>query len=293
MKIRALFDKSKDLDRRIEKVITYGVADVNSLRQEIIEYVATDSIERNFEKLLDLLDAGMEGGWNKEIGVWVSGFYGSGKSSFTKYLGFALSPEITIDDKPFIEWLKNQFKSLPLRQRLSTVAKKHPSTVIMLDLASEQLAGATMAEISSVLFYKVMQWAGYSRDKKISQLEYKLEEDGKMDAFKGRVIELTKGIKWEDLHNRPLESKTYASRLAPQFYPELWPDSKAFNEIVIDEAEAIDKRIEKMLSLIRRRSNKDNIIFVLDEVGQYIAARDDLILNLDGLAKIIKSISQC
>lgn len=292
MKIRDLFDKSKDIDRRIEKVITYGADDVNSLRQEIIEYVATDSIENNFEKLLDLLDSGMEGGWNKEIGAWVSGFYGSGKSSFTKYLGFALSSEISIDDKPFIEWLKNQFKSLPLKQRLTTVAKKHPAAVIMLDLASEQLAGATMAEISSVLFYKVMQWAGYSRDKKISQLEYKLEEDSKMDIFKSRILELTKGIKWEEIHNRPLESKTYASRLAPEFYPELWPDTKAFNEIVIDEAEANDKRIGKMLSLIRRRSGKNNIIFVLDEVGQYVASRDDLILNLDGLAKIIKNIGQ-
>lgn len=292
MKIRDLFDKSKNIDRRIEKVITYGAADVNSLRQEIIEYVATDSIEKNFEKLLDLLDMGMEGGWNQEIGVWVSGFYGSGKSSFTKYLGFALGSEITIDDKPFIEWLKNQFKSLPLKQRLTTVAKKHPATVVMLDLASEQLAGATMVEISSVLFYKVMQWAGYSRDKKISQLEYKLEEDHKMDVFKKRILDLTKGVKWEEIHNRPLEAKTYASRLAPEFYPELWPDSKSFNEIVIDEAEPVDKRIEKMLSLIRRRSNKENIIFVLDEVGQYIAARDDLILNLDGLAKIIKGIGQ-
>jgi hypothetical protein len=91
MKIRDLFDKSKNIDRRIEKVITYGAADDNSLRQEIIEYVATDSIEKNFEKLLDLLDSGMEGSWNKEIGVWVSGFYGSGKSSFTKYLGFSRS----------------------------------------------------------------------------------------------------------------------------------------------------------------------------------------------------------
>lgn len=292
MKIRDLFDKSKNIDRRIEKVITYGASDVSSLRQEIIEYVATDSIEKNFEKLLDLLDTGMEGGWNQEIGVWVSGFYGSGKSSFTKYLGFALGSDISIDDKPFMEWLKDQFKSLPVKQRLTTVAKKHPATVIMLDLASEQLAGATMAEISSVLFYKVMQWAGYSRDKKISQLEYKLEEDGKMDAFRKRILDLTKDVKWEEIHNRPLESKTYASRLAPEFYKELWPDSKSFNEIVIDEAESIDKRIEKMVSLIKRRSGKENIIFVLDEVGQYVAARDDLILNLDGLAKIIKSIGQ-
>ena len=45
-----------------------------------------------------------------------------------------------------------------------------------------------------------------------------------------------------------------------------------------------------MLDLIQRRSGNPNVIFILDEVGQYIAARDHLILNLDGLAKNIKHI---
>jgi energy-coupling factor transporter ATP-binding protein EcfA2 len=93
----------------------------------------------------------MGGGIQTGIGVWVSGFYGSGKSSLTKYLGFALDPDRQIDGKPFLSWLQNQFTSKQLRDRLAMVAQKHPASVIMLDLASEQLAGATMAEISSVL----------------------------------------------------------------------------------------------------------------------------------------------
>ena len=84
-KLRELFDPSKPIDRRIEKVITYDTTDVALLRQEIQEYVVTDSIEQNIERLLDLLDEGMGGGDQREVGVWVSGFYGSGKSSFTKY----------------------------------------------------------------------------------------------------------------------------------------------------------------------------------------------------------------
>ncbi len=81
MRIRELFDPSKNIDRRIEKVITYDSTDPERLRQEITEYVATESIELSFERLLDLLDEGMGGGGGHEIGVWVSGFYGSGKSS--------------------------------------------------------------------------------------------------------------------------------------------------------------------------------------------------------------------
>ena len=102
--------------------------------------------------MLGLLDEGLGGGAG-EVGVWVSGFYGSGKSSFTKYLGFALDPGRKIDGKPFLEWPQAQLKTKALRTQLAALAKKHPATLIMLDLASAQIAGATMAEISSVLPY--------------------------------------------------------------------------------------------------------------------------------------------
>ncbi len=290
MRIRELFDPSKNIDRRIEKVITYDTTDPERLRQEIMEYVATESIEASFERLLDQLDEGLQGGGGHEIGVWVSGFYGSGKSSFTKYLGFALDPARTLDGKPFLDWLQNRFTSQPLRARLATIAKRHPSTVIMLDLASEQLAGAAMMEISSVLYSKVMQWAGYSQDRKVAYLEYMLERDGRLADFEARIPELAKGKTWKQIHNQPLVVKTLASRLASEFYPDIWPDAKAFNEVILDEAVKEDDRVREMIDLVRRRSGRENIFFIIDEVGQYAAARDALILNLDGLAKNLKNL---
>ena len=82
--IRELFDPRREIDRRIEKVIQYGTTDENLLKQEIREYVATNSIEEHLMKLLDQIDEGMSGNEEHEVGIWVSGFYGSGKSSFTK-----------------------------------------------------------------------------------------------------------------------------------------------------------------------------------------------------------------
>src|SRR5262245_9926228 len=172
--IRNLFESTRKLDRRIEKVISFANDESEQLKREITEYVATDNIETNFERLLSLLDEGLGGGTG-EVGVWVSGFYGSGKSSFTKYLGFALDPKRKIEGRPFLEWLQAQLKTKALRTQLGALAKKHPATVIMLDLASEQIAGATMAEISSVLHWKVLQWAGYPKDKKIAHLQLMLE----------------------------------------------------------------------------------------------------------------------
>ncbi len=292
MRIRELFNPDKDLNRRIEKVITYDSIDPERLRPEITEYEATESIESSFERLLDLLEEGMSGDGGHEIGVWVSGFYGSGKSSFTKYLGFSLDPGRTLDGKPFLEWLQNRFTSKSLRARLAVVASRHPATVVMLDLATEQLAGASMLEISSVLYSKVMQWAGYSRDRKVAYLEYMLERDGKMAQFEARISELARGKTWKEIHDLPLVVKAFASQLAAEFYPDIWPDSRSFNEITVDEAEKEDDRVREMIEIIRRRSGKQNIIFILDEVGQYIAARDSLILNLDGFAKNIKNIGK-
>ncbi len=288
--IRTLFDSSRDINRRIEKVITYDAVDSGRLKTEISEYVVTDNIEHSLDSLLSRMQDAMEGGNGHEIGVWVSGFYGSGKSSFTKYLGFALDDSVKLDGKPFLDFLRGQISSATLKARLNTVASRYPAAVVMLDLASEMLAGATMQEISTVLYYKVLQWAGYSEEKKIAYLEYMLEKDGRYTDFKNRASELLKGKTWESVHNQPLVTKAIASRLAVEFYPELFPDVKAFNDLKLEEAEFENKRVSEMLELIRRKSGKEHAIIVLDEVGEYLKSKKSLVLNLQGLAQNIKNI---
>src|SRR5947209_17047270 len=105
----------------------------------------------------------------------------------------------------------------------------------MLDLASEQLAGASMAEVSTVLYAKVMQWAGYSRDRKVAYLEFMLERDDKLDAFRKRIDELA-GMSWEAIRNQPLVANQLCSQLAPEFYPQFYKDAKAFQDQKLDEA---------------------------------------------------------
>jgi hypothetical protein len=290
-KIRQLFDSTRSIDRRIEKVINYETTNEQLLKQEISEYVTTKSISEHFDRLLDLFDRGMGDG-SREVGVWVSGFYGSGKSSFTKYLGFAFDPTKKLDDKPFSEWLGDRFDDQLLRTHLKAVAKRHPTAVIMLDLASEQLAGAQMHDIATVLFNKVVQWAGYSRDAKIADFELMLERDGRLDEFKERIKEIGNGREWATVKDQGLVANTWASRLAPEFYPEIWPDSASFKSIALDMRIKEDDRVHEMLALIRRRSGCENIIFIIDEVGQYIASRDELILKLQGFAEIVKNIGQ-
>jgi hypothetical protein len=150
--IRSLFDPSRDINRSIEKVITYQASQEERLRAEISEYVVTDRIEEQLERLLEKMEAAMDAGGGHEIGVWVSGFYGSGKSSFTKYLGLAFDGHYVIDGQPFLKHLQNRVQRATTRALLSTVASRFPAAIVMLDLASEQIAGATLAEVSTVLY---------------------------------------------------------------------------------------------------------------------------------------------
>jgi hypothetical protein len=140
MMIRELFSANRPIDRRIEKVIDYYADDEERLSAEIEEYEATPSVERNFRKFLDVYQDGVQGGQVTEVGIWVSGFYGSGKSSFTKNLGFALDPDRIVHGQSFLDLLSARIQDSAVQSQLRTVAKNAPTAVVLLDLGADQLA---------------------------------------------------------------------------------------------------------------------------------------------------------
>jgi hypothetical protein len=290
MNIRALFDPAKDIHRTIEKVITYGSAQEGRLKSEISEYVVTENIEEQFRRLLDRMQLAMEAGGENEVGVWVSGFYGSGKSSFTKYLGLAFDDQCTIDGTPFIKHLHDRLHKQQTKALLNSVAQRFPAAIVMLDLASEMLAGATMEEVSTVLYFKVLQWAGYSRNLKVSAFERMVEKDGRTEELYKSVAEALPGATWDRVQNNPLAIDGLIPKIAHEMYPALFPEAKSFSSNTEGFFQFEDQRVQEMIDIVRSKSGKQNIIFIVDEVGQYIASRDNLILNLDGLAKNLKRL---
>ncbi len=147
-----------------------------------------------------------------------------------------------------------------------------------------------MEDISTVLYLKALNWAGYSEDLKVAELERMLEEEGKLEQFKARAREELDGIDWIDVHNQPLVANQIAAKLATEFYPNLFKTSADFGDLTIHVNKPEVKRAEEMIDLIRRKSGKRNILLIIDEVGQYVSAKPSLILNLDGLAKNLKQI---
>ena len=286
MSIRNLFNLT--IERPIEPVVNYAT---NAQREEALltevqEYVTTPHIEDRIEKLLYALEDGASGNPNTEIGIWVSGFYGSGKSSFTKYLGMALDTDRQLAGKPFRERLAERLTPT-LRQRLLTLTRNHPAAVVMLDLASE--ASGAMRLVHEELYRKVLQWAGFSSEARTRDLEMRLMRDGHLEAFKTRAKEEA-GTSWEELRDDPYFGIQIASSLAHEFYPREFPtpDTLATTaELRVERG--LDEEVATMLALVRKKTGYQNVIFVIDEVGQYVAPSDDRITMLQGFAEALKN----
>ena len=97
---------TRDLSRKIEEIIQVDQADEESVHTEITEYIATNSIRDQYAVLLKAM-AEAPTDAHEGIGVWVSGFYGSGKSSFAKNLGYALQNRKVLGH-PFADLFKQQ-----------------------------------------------------------------------------------------------------------------------------------------------------------------------------------------
>ena len=171
------------------------------------------------------------------------------------------------------------------------MAQRFPAAVVLLDLASEQVAGATLTEVSTVLYYKVLQWAGYSRNLKVAAFERKLKTDGRFKEFENLFTEKT-GEEWADYQNDPLVVDDRLPEIAHEMYPSLFTTSQSFTTSSSDFIYLLKDRIEEMLDIVREESRKDYVIFVIDEVGQYVGSNQGKILDLQGLAENLKNVGE-
>ncbi|MCY4271986.1 MAG: hypothetical protein OXF00_05015, partial [bacterium] len=194
MKIAELF--RRDIYRTIEEVVKVDLNDEEVIASELDEYVATAHILDEFEAVLDAYQESINNP-TETCTVWVSGFFGSGKSSWAKVLGYLLgNPNVL--GTPAAERFFERTHAPRLRALLSTIRSQAPTTSVMLNLATGANVVAQEGESVVLPVYRsLLERLGYSRNFTLAELEYTLEGDGKLDEFEAAFLEAV-GLPWQE-----------------------------------------------------------------------------------------------
>lgn len=146
-KVRDLL--ARDLHHRIEEIIQVGQHDEETVYRELTEYVATDRITRQYREILKAIaDAQAEP--QESIGVWISGFFGSGKSSFAKNLGYVLANRDVLGQSSSALF-KNQVVDPGIDKLLDFINARIPTEVIMFDVSVDRAIRKTTERITEVM----------------------------------------------------------------------------------------------------------------------------------------------
>ena len=131
--IRSLF--TGNIDRNIEEVIKVDQNDEEIIRGEIDDYVITDAIARHYEMILDLY-AETPNKPHEGIAVWVSGFFGSGKSSFAKMLGLAIEDREIVGTRAGVRFGAKANKKIQVL--LNQIVEKIPTHAVIFDVSTDR-----------------------------------------------------------------------------------------------------------------------------------------------------------
>ena len=101
----------RDLQKKIEEVIKVDQFDEDTVYSEITEYIATDKIKSHYQALFKAIAEGPTG-QEESIGIWISGFFGSGKSSFAKNLGYRVIYDAMVEIRGMSEFLLRQLEAM-------------------------------------------------------------------------------------------------------------------------------------------------------------------------------------
>ncbi|MBW7884994.1 MAG: BREX system P-loop protein BrxC, partial [Caldilineaceae bacterium] len=278
MSMSAIF--AKPIDRPIEGVIKAD--DEAALRTEVEEYILTKEVGKRLEEFL-----GAYTHYTGANGVWISGFFGSGKSHLLKMLALLLENR-AVDGTPVLElFLPKCHDNELLRADLKRAAAI-PSRSILFnidqkaDVISKQQIDALLA-----VFVKVFdEMCGYyGKQGHIAQFERDLDSRGLYTSFKQAYRALA-GLEWE----RGREQALLEARNIAAAYAQVTgaPESDAAG--ILDKYRAqyrmsIEDFAEQVNAYIVRQGPDFRLNFFVDEVGQYIAGNVKLMTNLQTIAE--------
>ena len=287
--IKDLF--AKDIYRNIEGVIKADNLSPQAIKQEIEEYVITNELEQKLDNFFEGYVKNIEGKTSNN-GVWISGFFGSGKSHLLKILSYVLSNKEVEDIKAGEKFLQ-KVEDFELKSNIQK-ALQVPCETILFNIDQQSDAATPKERKLLDVFIKVFNKhrGYYPKIGYIAQLEKDLDKQGIYEEFKEKFKEIS-GESWETGREAIwLEIESFAKALSQ------------VKNISIDDAKKLIEQYEKNYSVsiedfakevdeyIQTKPKNFRLHFMVDEIGQFIGDNTELMLNLQTIVESLATIAK-
>jgi hypothetical protein len=270
----------KPVGRPIEGVIKAD--DETSLRLELEEYVLTNEVSKQLEAVLDAYIH-----YEGANGVWISGFFGSGKSHLLKILALLLENRL-IDGMPALDLFlhkcgNNQILRADLKRAAAIPSK---SIIFNIDQKADIISKTQIDALLSVFVKVFDEMCGYyGKQGHIAQFERDLDERGQYADFKAAYREIA-GKEWSFGREQALlEARNIARAYAMATDTDEADATDLLNKYRSDYKVSIEDFAEQVNAYIEKQGPDFRLNFFVDEVGQYIADNTKLMTNLQTLAE--------
>ncbi|MDQ1254372.1 MAG: hypothetical protein QG646_3603, partial [Euryarchaeota archaeon] len=283
IKIEELFEK--DIRRDVNGVIKVDQEDEISVYTELDEYVVTGESLKHFDKFFRNYIATMEEPTDR-IGVWVSGFFGSGKSHFIKILSYLLENR-AVQGKTALQFFREKITDPAIFANIEKAVNTGTKDVILFNIDSKaNTANKGDEQIVNIFMRAFNDRRGYLGDVFwIAELEEQLEEKGLYEPFKNE-FERINGESWKERRVAySFEQDDIIEALGNCGSMSREAAARLFESDGASYTFSVEKFAKKLDKYCKSKGKDHQIIFLVDEVGQYIGENSELMLNLQTIVE--------
>jgi hypothetical protein len=288
MRIENLFEKS--IFRPINGVVKADQMDDASVWQELDEFVITRELNQHLMKFFSQYGPDNAGDADAagRIGVWISGFFGSGKSHLIKVLSYLLENRehaFEGNRKLAFQLLEPKIKDAMLLGDVQRALGSR-SDVVLFNIESKVPAGAGREAILSVFLNVLNKLEGFCEDyPHIAHMERHLSGKGKYQLFMDYYQDLTR-TQWVDERDAYQFNRDHVVGALAKTLGQ----SRESAEKWVDGAEesftlTVEKFAQWTKEYLDARGPRHRLVFLVDEVGQFIGTDTHLMLSLQTLVE--------
>ncbi len=266
-----------DIQRRINGVISAGQKDISELEVEFSEYVITNDVANSLNKFFEYYNETKP----SKNGVWLSGFFGSGKSHLLKILSYLLDRS-SIDGKSCFSYFEQKLSEDPLLLAAMRKGCSIPSESILFNIVSaNQEKNGTPDSVLSIFLRQFYEHQGYyGADFVIAELESDLDSEDLLEKFIER-FETISGKRWVDAREKKNINRQFITRAFAEVTGQS-VDENLLKEY--DRSFSLLDFAEKVSRYISTKGKDFRLNFFVDEAGQYVINDSRLMVELQEVA---------